>query len=110
MTTQPITDLDISKAIKSTNNRKSVGADGITDEVIKQNQEWFIPNHKIILHNFQQSYRMPRQWLKGVMTFLPNQRKDREKLTTFASLPSLIWYIKYGKSSCQTGSLHIWDY
>ena len=63
--TQPVTDLEITKAIRSLHNRKSVGNDGITAEVIKQNQKWLIPNIKIILHNCQQSYQMPKQWMKG---------------------------------------------
>ena len=78
--TQPPTDLEISKAIKSMNNRKPVGADGITAEVIKQNQEWIVQNIQIILHNCQQSYPMTKQWLKGIMTFIPKQRKDRTQI------------------------------
>ena len=71
--TQKITIIEITQAIKSLYNRKSVGKDGITADVMKQNQQWMIPNIQIILHSCQQSYQMPKRRLKGVMTFTPKQ-------------------------------------
>ena len=82
-TIQKITIREKTQAIKSLHNRKSVGKDGITAEVIKQNQHWLIPQIQIILHNCQQNYQMPKQWLKGVMTFIPKQQKDKTQITNF---------------------------
>ena len=78
---QLITTHDITMAIRSIQDRKSVGGDGITSEVVKRNQQWLIPNIQIILHNCQQSYRMPKQWIKGIMTFIPKGKKAGTKIT-----------------------------
>ena len=66
---------EIIQAIASLKNRKSVGKDGITAEIIKQNQNWIIPLIKTILHNCQITFDMPKQWLHGITTFIPKGKR-----------------------------------
>ena len=69
--TNQISTLEIKQAISQLSNRKSVGKDGITAEIIKENEKWLIPMIEIMLHNCQRTFSMPKQWLHGVMTFIP---------------------------------------
>ena len=91
---------EITHAITSLKNRKSVGKDGITAEIIKQNQNWIIPLIKTILHNCQITYAMPKQWLRGIMTFIPKGKKDKSTLKnsrpiTLLNIVYKIWAIIY---------------
>ena len=51
---------EIDKAIASLETRKTVGADGITSEVVKKNQQWAIHMIKVILRNCQVTHSMPK--------------------------------------------------
>ena len=74
---------EIKQAISQLSNRKSVGKDGITAEVVKENEEWITPMIEIILHNCQITHSMPKQWLHGVMAFIPKGKKDKSSLNNF---------------------------
>ena len=92
-----ITEHGIETAIKTLQNSKSIGKDGVTAEVIQQNKLWAVQTIKIILRNCQKCYSMPKQWLYGVMTFLP-KKKDGSKITnsrpvTLTDIISKIWGI-----------------
>ena len=61
---QEITEHDISKAINKLNNRKSLGKDEITAEIIKENKEWIIPLTKKCITEVQSTTQRPRHGWK----------------------------------------------
>ena len=100
-------DLDeVNKAIDSMEIRKSVGKDSITAEVIKQNREWLAPIIEIILQNCQQTNKLPRQWVKGVVTYIykkkdPKEIKNYRPITLIAIIYKL-WAIIWTKRLTHT--------
>ena len=82
--TSQITEVGITQAISPLQNRKSVGEDGITAEVIGQNQLWILPILSVILRNCQITSTFPKQWLRGIMTFAPKGGKRvKQHFATF---------------------------
>ena len=69
-----ITHNEITKAIQKLNNRKSVGKDQITAEIIKENQDWVTPILQKLLNGCNKRNAMPKSWLGGVVTFLRKKR------------------------------------
>ena len=66
---------EIQRAINALQNRKSVGKDGIAAETIKQNITWLMPIFEILLQNCQKSQALPKQWLRGIMTYIPKTKR-----------------------------------
>jgi len=76
--TMQVTDDEIIRAIATLSNKKSVGKDGITAEATQQNQKWALPILKLITRNCQISHSVQKQWLRGIMTFIPKGKKRKD--------------------------------
>ena len=80
--TRPIAQEEIKNAIGARANTKSVGGDRIDADVIKKNSKWIIP---IICNNIsqnrQRTNKIPKKWLKGVVTYI-HKKKIQKQLKT----------------------------
>ena len=98
---RPIGQEEINKDIETLAAMTSVGKDNITDEVIKQNQEWMVPPIEILLQNSQLTRKLPKQWIKGVLAYI-HKKKDTKDIKNYRPITLLttiykIWDIIMAK-------------
>ena len=79
---RPIGQEEIAKAIGDLTTSKSVGGDGISDEAIIQNKVWIIPPIEIIIQNSRITCKLPKQRLKGVVTYI-HKKKDTKDIKNY---------------------------
>ena len=80
-TGQDISDHEIKCAIRKLNNRKSARSDEIKEEIIEMYQNWLIPTLQQMYKQSAINNAIPKEWLKGAMTFIHKKTKQINLIT-----------------------------
>ena len=93
---------EIAKEIRKLENGKSVGGDGISAETIKANQEWATPILQQMYNQSAHSNDMPKEWAKGVTTFI-RTKNETDNLGNYRPLTLINIVYKIWASLMSTG-------
>ena len=90
----------VRRVIDQLNRRKAVGADNITSEILRQNENWIAPLITYILNAGQYNSEMNDEWLRGMVTFI-RKNKDILNLDNYKPIALLnaiykIWACIFG--------------
>ena len=85
----PLSHKEIEKAIKSLNNKRACGHDGIPPEAMKATAPWNIDNIKTITDEIHRTGKMPEKWKKGRMTLIYKNKGKKDNLDNYRPLTLL---------------------